>query len=394
MWRIVFVFMLLGICCAEFFLILKQMNKMKILHVIDDLTMGGGQNLLIGLTAGQIEKGNEVVVLQLKKSKDMTVTKKIEINGVKVEFITEDGSLYNPLMIIKLIPWIKKADVVHVHLFPALYWAGIARMISFCKTPMIYTEHSTQNRRRNNILLRNIDNIIYNKCYKKVVACADKALETFNQVYPSVKHLCAINNGVNTKLYADAEPYKKQQLLGISEDCFVVTMVARFMFMKRQDTIVEAISKLPDSFHACFVGSEPNDEGLLKVKKKAEELNVKNRIHFLYLRSDVPRILKTSDVIMMSSKYEGLSLSSIEGMAAGKPFVATDVNGLREVVQGAGVLFELNNSDELAKILMKLNSDKEYYKMISDRCKVRASLYDIQKMIDGYMNLYQEFVKL
>lgn len=81
-------------------------------------------------------------------------------------------------------------------------------------------------------------------------------------------------------------------------------------------------------------------------------------------------------------------------MAAGKPFVATDVNGLREVVQGAGVLFELNNSDELAKILMKLNSDKEYYKMISDRCKVRASLYDIQKMIDGYMNLYQKFVKL
>ena len=171
-------------------------------------------------------------------------------------------------------------------------------------------------------------------------------------------------------------------------------MVARFMFMKRQDTIVEAMSKLPDSFHACVVGSVPNDEGLLKVKKKAEELNVKNRIHFLYLRSDVPRILKTSDVIMMSSKYEGLSLSSIEGMAAGKPFVATDVNGLREVVQGAGVLFDLNNSDELAKILMKLNSDKEYYKMISDRCKVRASLYDIQKMIDGYMNLYQKFVKL
>lgn len=57
---------------------IKKMNKMKILHVIDDLTMGGGQNLLIGLTAGQIEKGNEVVVLQLKKSKDMTVTKKIE----------------------------------------------------------------------------------------------------------------------------------------------------------------------------------------------------------------------------------------------------------------------------------------------------------------------------
>lgn len=121
-------------------------------------------------------------------------------------------------------------------------------------------------------------------------------------------------------------------------------------------------------------------------------MNVIDRVHFLYLRSDVPRILKTSDIVMMSSEYEGLSLSSIEGMASGKPFVATDVNGLREVVQGAGELFELNNSDELAKILLKLYSDKNYYKKVTERCKVRASLYDIQKMINGYMNVYQEFV--
>lgn len=363
--------------------------KMKILHIIDDLTMGGGQNLLIGLAGEQIKRGNSVTVLQLKKSKDQTVTEKILILGAEVKWLTVEGSLYNPILVLKLIPWIRKYDVVHVHLFPALYWAGFAKILSCCKTPLVYTEHSTKNRRRTHFILRRVDNFVYKHCYNQIIACADKALETFLQVYPSIKHVCAVNNGVNTALYRDAEPYTKKELLGIPEDCFVVTMVARFMYMKRQDTIVEAISKLPAKFHACFVGSEPDDEGLLKVKKMADDLHISNRVHFLYLRKDVPHILKTSDVIIMASDYEGLSLSSIEGMAAGKPFIASDVNGLREVVGGAGVLFENNNSDELAKLVQKLYVDQAFYTEIAEKCSIRANEYSLEGMVDSYFTVYR-----
>lgn len=366
---------------------------MKILHVIDDLSMGGGQNLLIGLAGIQQKRGNQVTVLALRQCKDKVVTKKIEGEGVKVEAHTERVGLHNPLQIFLLIPWLKKYDVIHVHLFPALYWVGFANLLTGKRSKLVYTEHSTKNRRRSHPVLRRVDDFVYKHCYNKIIACADKALETFQQVYPGVEHVCAINNGVDTKKYWEAEPYTKEELLGIPEDSFVVTMVARFMFMKRQDTIVEAISKLPEKFHACFVGSEPTDEGLLKVKKLAEELNVSDRVHFLYIRPDVPRILKTSDVVMMSSEHEGLSLSSIEGMAAGKPFVATDVNGLREVVAGAGELFELYNSDQLAKILAKLESDKAYNKYIASRCRKRAEDFDINQMVDRYMDEYKNVIE-
>ena len=370
----------------------NKRNQMKILHIIDDLSMGGGQNLLIGLAGIQQKMGHDVTVLALEPCADTLVRKKIEAEGVRVDVLTERISLHNPLQIVLLMPWLRKCDIAHVHLFPALYWVGFAKMFSFSNTPLVYTEHSTKNRRRENPLLRRIDAFVYKHLYRKVIACADKALETFQQVYTNVKQVCAINNGVDTAKYWEAEPYYKQELLGISEDCFVVTMVARFMFMKRQDTIVEAISRLPEKFHACFVGSEPSDAGLLKVKKQAEELGVSDRVHFLYLRSDVPSILKTSDVVMMSSEYEGLSLSSIEGMAAGKPFVATDVNGLREVVKDAGVLFELCNSEQLATVLTHLADDKEYYEKIVSQCRKRASQYDIQQMVDKYLNVYQEIV--
>lgn len=365
---------------------------MKILHVIDNLSMGGGQNLLIGLAGIQQRRGNDVTVLVLQASEDRVVTDKVEAEGVKVVLLSEKVGLHNPLQIFLLIPWLRKFDMIHVHLFPALYWVGFANLLTGMHSNLVYTEHSTKNRRRTHPILRRVDNFVYKYCYDRVIACADKALETYRKVYPNVKHVCAINNGVDIQRYWEAEPYTKQALLGISEDSFIITMVARFMFMKRQDTIVEAISKLPQKFHACFVGSEPSDEGLLKVKKLAEDLNVADRVHFLYIRPDVPRILKSSDVVLMSSEHEGLSLSSIEGMAAGKPFVATDVNGLREVVSGAGELFELCNSEQLASILSKLESDKFYYEEMVDRCRKRANEYDIQGMVDQYMSEYEKIL--
>lgn len=355
--------------------------------------MGGGQNLLIGLAGIQKQRGNDVTVLALEPCEDKVVAQKIEAEGVKVEVLSKKVGLHNPLQIFLLVPWLRKYDIIHVHLFPALYWVGFANLLTGKRANVVYTEHSTKNRRRTHPILRRVDNFVYQHCYDKIIACADKALETYTQVYPNVKHVCAINNGVDTKKYWEAEPYTKQELLGLPEDSFVVTMVARFMFMKRQDTIVEAISKLPSKFHACFVGSEPTDEGLLMVKKLAEDLNVVDRVHFLFIRPDVPRILKTSNVVMMASDYEGLSLSSIEGMAAGKPFIATDVNGLREVVKGAGELFENKNSDQLAALISKLESDNDYYDEMVTRCRKRASEYDIQKMVDQYMDEYEKVIR-
>ncbi len=365
---------------------------MRILHIINNLNMGGGQNLLSDLATKQRELGNDITVLQLQNSSDLTIVNKIEGAGIKVLTLSRKCSIYNPVLIFFLFPIIRKFDIVHVHLFPALYWVGFANLLLFKKNNIVYTEHSTNNRRRGNPILRMVDAFVYKYCYNKIIACSNKAKETFSRSYPGVVHICAINNGIDTAKYKDAVPYTRRELLDISEECFVITMVARFMPMKHQDTIVEAISKLSPKFHVCLVGGEPSDEGLIKVKTLAEKLHVSNRVHFLYIRPDVDRILKTSDVIIMSSEYEGLSLSSIEGMAAGKPFIATRVDGLREVVEGAGLLFELSDSNRLAEILNMLATDKLLYSEVANRCLSRAFKYDISVTVDQYTNEYVKVI--
>jgi glycosyltransferase, group 1 family protein len=119
---------------------------------------------------------------------------------------------------------------------------------------------------------------------------------------------------------------------------------------------------------------------------------VEDRVSLLGIRSDVPQVLKSADVVVMSSHWEGLSLSNIEGMSSGRPFIASDVDGLREVTKGYGVLFPHEDAQALAGIIQKLHDDKAYYDEVADKCYQRAMMFDINKMVDGYESVYKELV--
>lgn len=120
----------------------------------------------------------------------------------------------------------------------------------------------------------------------------------------------------------------------------------------------------------------------------AENLGVADRVGFPGFRDDVPQLLMESDIVLRSSHYEGLSLSNIEGMASGRPFVASDVAGLHEVTEGAGILFEEGDYRELAKILSMLSIDPELYATTAIKCRERAKEFDIQATADHYLSIY------
>lgn len=356
------------------------------------MDMGGAQSLLVELVPAQKRMGHDVSILQLKDSKDKTLIKKLVEQEIEVKALSDSRSVRSVINIISIIPFLSKYDIVHVHLFPANYWVAFAKFFSRSNTPIVTTEHSTDNKRRKIHIFKYIDAFVYNR-YRAVVACSDKAKETFKNRYGSSINCLSIPNGVNINKYLEAKPYSKSFLLNVDENTFLTTMVARFIPSKRQDVIVRAIALLPQKHHAVFVGGQEGDDGVLKVREIAKSLNVLDRIHFLFIRSDVPSILKSSDVVVMSSEYEGLSLSSIEGMASGRPFVASDVNGLREVVSGAGVLVKCGDYNELAGVIDKLEKNIEYRNDVVKKCLKRAASYDIKLVAERYCNLYKDYLK-
>lgn len=168
-----------------------------------------------------------------------------------------------------------------------------------------------------------------------------------------------------------------------------VVQVARFAAQKDQMTLIRALKLLPDNYDVVLVG---NGELLLLHKQRVKELGLDNRVHFLGLRDDVPSILKMTDIVALSSNFEGFGLAAVEGMAAGKPVIASDVPGLAEVVRGAGLLFKLHDERELAAHILKLSEDKEYYEKISQRCFMRAKEFDVSIMNARYEELYKSLL--
>ena len=363
---------------------------MKILHIINSLGCGGAESLLSDLSFIQKERGLDISIATLA-DEDSIFKEKVKSFGIKYLSLSRNRSIYNPIFVFKIVKIIKKYDLVHVHLFPAQYWVAFAKLITGAKTPIVTTEHSTSNRRRNHKIFKWIDSIVYSS-YDKIICCSDKAYDTFHLHFPTISNVVSIPNGIDLKRFKNATAQNKQELFNLSDTSCVITMVARFHPPKRQDSLVATLKYLPDNYCVVLVGNKPDDPNVEVVTNLIEDLNLRNRVRLLGVRNDIPDILKTSDIIVLASDYEGLSLASIEGMAIGKPFIATDVNGLHEVVLGAGLLYEKDNVRMLATEITDLMQNDTYYNKISEQCYIRASKYDINNMVQSYLEVYKEFL--
>lgn len=290
-------------------------------------------------------------------------------------------SYYNPWYIVRLMRIMRQYDVVHTHNSSPQLFAAIANV--FCGKKLVTTEHNTNNRKRGNFFLAVIDRWMYPR-YDKVI-CISTQAERNLRVYLDRKdddRICTIFNGVDIKASHEANPAKE-----LTTKKFVVVMVAGFRPQKDQDTLIVAMQHLDfNSYELWLVGDGERVESL---KLKVEGLGLKDQVRFLGLRTDVPNVLKSADVVVMSTHYEGLSLSNIEGMAAGKPFVASDVDGIREVTEGYGLLFPHGDAEALANIIRKLHDDREFYREVAARCYERAKQFDISVMVERYNEAYQ-----
>lgn len=353
---------------------------MKILHVITSLQFGGAEKLISEIAPLFRDKGNHVDVCSFVATAP-NMNNVLEEKGIMVYNLAAGGSVYNPLFIFKLAKLMKNYDVVHTHNTACQMFAAIGSF--FCKCKFVTTEHSTSTRRRNYKFFKVIDKWMYSR-YDKIICISEPSEESLRGYIGNNYPIVTIKNGINTQKFINAEPVD----LGLG-DCKKITMVAGFRYEKDQPTVIKALKYLPKDYHLILVGDGVERANL---ENLVESLELRDRVHFLGLRNDVPNILKASDVIVMSSHREGLSLSNVEGMCSGHPFVASDVEGLREVTKDYGLLFPHGDSKALADIIRKLCTDLKSANTISEQCKKRALEYDIQKMVDGYSEIYEELV--
>ena len=353
---------------------------MKILHVITSLRTGGAEKLMVDLLPRLKAAGHKIDLL-LFDGTETPFKRQLEQSDIKIYDLGIGGSVYSPIKFLRLLPYLNNYDIIHTHNTSPQLFIALGSYIT--KAKLVTTEHNTTNRRRAWKWYTHIDRWMYNR-YTKVICISQKAEDNLRiQIKKSNAQILTINNGINLKLFESAETSYTLEEIAINSRKII--MVAGFRLQKDQPTIIKALKYLPANFHLFLVGDGAKRSEL---EKLAEMENVSDRVHFLGLRSDVPELLHATDYVIMSSHFEGLSLSSVEGMCVGKPFLASDVDGLREVVKGAGILFPHEDSKALANEILQLESNPDLYKSVAESCHERAAQFDISKMVDGYLKVY------
>lgn len=355
---------------------------MRILHVITSLRTGGAEKLMVDLLPRLRNLGHDVE-LCLFDGIRTPFYDEIENQGIKIHSFQIGGSVYNPLHIFRLISLIRQFDVVHTHNTAPQLFVALARIFA-TNCQIFTTEHNTTNRRRNIKGLVFADKWMYSQ-YMKIICISDQAEANLrNYLHDFSDKIRTVYNGIDIQKYMNADP-----LFGLREkykDCHLGIMVAGFREQKDQKTLIKAYNELPENFHLLLAGTGVLED---ECKLLAKDLGIAERVHFLGNRSDVPQLLHTADVVIMSSHYEGLSLSSIEGMTCGKPFIASDVDGLREIVQGFGILVPHEDEKALAHEIQKATEDSKYREKVISLCQNKAKAYDIATMANQYNSLYK-----
>ncbi|MDU2240727.1 MAG: glycosyltransferase [Paenibacillus sp.] len=188
--------------------------------------------------------------------------------------------------------------------------------------------------------------------------------------------------GVDLSLYAAREGNEREQLrrdFGLAPDDFAVLCIAELNRNKNQEQLIGAIGELrrrgiPAVLLLAGVGREE-----ARYRQLAAEHGVAGAVRFLGYRRDVPQLLQAADALALLSRREGLPKALLEGLAAGRPLVATAVRGSRDlVVPGRnGYLVPVGDVSAAADALGRLQQDAGLRRRMGEYSRKLAGLYDL-----------------
>lgn len=367
-----------------------SLKTLKILYIITSLRTGGAEKLVADLSLAMKKKGHDVTILVFDGTSTFH-TEELKRKGIKIIACGEGRwHMWNPWHLFKIKKILGQGhyDIVHAHNTPAQLLTAFSKGKKHNSPVFMTTEHNSYNRRRNWKWAVNIDKWMYDK-YEKIICVNDSTKANLLdrlKTSDDNKKFVTIYNGIDLNKYNDFKNQKKEVRSSEKKE-IIILMVAAFRKQKNHSVLIRALQYLPENYKVWFAGEGTEKKAC---EKLAQDLNLNSRIQFLGNQKDIKALQEKADVMVLSSHYEGLSLASIEGMISGKPFLASDVDGLREIVEGAGFLFTPGDEKELAMLVKKLMDDSELYRQVVVKCRDRAKKFDLQKTINQHEMLYMD----
>lgn len=285
----------------------------------------------------------------------------------------------------KYIQFLKKnkIDVVHVH-HVGCFRFGVKGAIFAKVNSIIITWHGLYDLDR----VKKTGHVRYgNKNASKIVAVSEKVKNSNCKTYKIDTHkVDVVYNGILSNKFNNKYNINKKSKK------FVIGCVGNLRHEKGYKYLLYALSKIKNKIpeiKLIIIGNGP----LLKdLQKLTMELKISNITEFLDRRNDVEQLLKTFDVWIMSSIYEGFSVALLEAMATSLPIIATDVGGNAEAIEHkkSGLIIPPKDSEMLAKAIYFMYKHPEKRIQFAINAKEKCAKYfSMDVMLDDLYKIYE-----
>lgn len=201
--------------------------------------------------------------------------------------------------------------------------------------------------------------------------------------------------GVDLDKFGDIQidKQKKKNELGIGNDDIVLLSVGELIPRKNHQVVIKAISKINDLRVKYFIaGTGPLKETLDQTIK---EFGLENRVFLLGYRTDVKELLECTDIFVLPSRQEGLSVALMESMAGALPVVCSRIRGNIDLIDEGkgGYLCSVSESDEYAEAIRKLVDDLSLCKKMGEYNQQKMNGFSISVVDQKMRCIYQELLK-
>lgn len=375
--------------------LLKRDKRIHILHIIDGYRFGGAESKLLELIQNTDYDKFNITLVNVGPNGPL----KAEFEKLKVNIFNYQRShRFDILPFVKLFKLIRKnkIDIVQTTLFWADFVGSIIGKLARVKLIISWeTVTHTGKFYHSKMMRRN--------GYRLAFHLFDVIIAVSNEVKSSLIQYNGLNNnkvrvihyGVNLEEFKPLNHNIKQtkrEEINLPRNSTSIAVVGRLELQKGHIILINAVEELIKknrNLYAIFVGEGSYRK---KIENQIREHEIEDNVKMLGIRTDVCQILNAVDIFCLPSiAGEGLSNAILEAMACGKPVVATDVGGAKEVVHNGlnGFLVPPNDEKSLKLALSKLINDPELLgKQSSSARNSIKKHFSLEQQIKTFKHLY------
>ena len=357
--------------------------RMRVLHIIDHLGLGGAQMIAKGIMEGFESENSFLYALRRRDNQ-------LSISHGNV-YIAKTSSKYSIKSFFELVSFIRRnnIEILHCHLGKSIVYGIVLKKLFFKKIKLVVHEHGRIFE----------DEFFYNLFLRMLKGSIERFIVISEATSKKLATGCGVDDSKMRLLYnfVDLENFHVEKETGkvkskAERNEFLVGFAGRLITRKGWEEFVRAaslISNQDSRIRFLIVGDGSDTNKMLEL---ISQLNISDRIDYMGFVSDMQSFYKDIGCLVVPSHWEPLGLVAIEAQACGVPVIASNTEALNEIInhEENGLLFEVRNENDLAAKIETIYKDRDLRQRLIANGLRSVEKYSLKHYVKLLHTIYEE----